>query len=364
MLRWNSTGITVAGISSNPGIANNQLRTPWDVVVDDAYNMYIADTGNNRIQRYAVDSSFGTTVTGQANGSYGSSPSTLWFPVRVLFDSDGNLYVSDSSNNRVQFYRNGASSGTTVAGRLAKMRRSSYDHNSVFLSLTIELKVTFLPWCVCVGPISNSSNALNRTYGIARDPSSNIIYVSDYWNHRIMSYPPGATSGTLVIGGLGVGYNNTQLNYPVGLFFDVPSNSLIIANHVASNIVQYVLGDTSWTLLAGSSTGATGTASTVFLAPVNMVLDPMGNLYVSDRNNHRVQFFQAGQIDATTIAGVTNTSGSTATLLNWPSSLAVDNQLNLYVADTNNQRIQKFLRYWSLHQNYPHFDFPVWVHSK
>jgi hypothetical protein len=49
-----------------------------------------------------------------------------------------------------------------------------------------------------------------------------------------------------------------------------------------------------------------------------------------------------GQSDGITIAGV---SGSNSTMLNSPFSIALDNQLNLYVADTNNQRIQKFLRY-------------------
>lgn len=160
-----------------------------------------------------------------------------------------------------------------------------------------------------------------------------------------MSFASGPYSGTPVIGGLGVGYNNTQLCYPVGLFFDVPSNSLIIANHGAVNIIRYVAGDVGWTLLAGSSTGNSGTAPTRFRSPVNMVLDPMGNLYVADRNNHRIQFFLAGQVNATTIAGVTSTNGSDATLLKWPSSVAVDNQLNLYVADAKNHRIQKYFRY-------------------
>jgi hypothetical protein len=196
-----------------------------------------------------------------------------------------------------------------------------------------------------LGSIVNSSNSLNWTYGIARDPRSDTLYVSDYWNHRIMSFASGANSGTPVLGGLGMGYNNTQLSDPVGLFFDVPSNSLIIANHGANNIVRYVVGDAGWTLLAGSSLANSGTASTRFAAPVNMVLDPMGNLYVSDRNNHRIQFFLAVQMNAATIAGVTTVNGSNATLLNWPSSVAVDNQLNLCVADTYNHRIQKYLRY-------------------
>lgn len=122
MLRWNSTGITVAGISSGPGVANNQLFGPWDVVVDDAYNVFVADTENQRIQKYKSGSAFGTTVAGYANGSYGSSPSSLWSPTRVLLDSDGNIYVSDSANHRVQFWPNAATSGITVAGKTGEKR--------------------------------------------------------------------------------------------------------------------------------------------------------------------------------------------------------------------------------------------------
>lgn len=52
-----------------------------------------------------------------------------------------------------------------------------------------------------------------------------------------------------------------------------------------------------------------------------------------------------GQTVATTIAGVTSTSGSNSTLLNTPHAVRLDNQLNLYVTDTYNHRIQKFTRY-------------------
>jgi len=77
----------------------------------------------------------------------------------------------------------------------------------------------------------------------------------------------------------------------------------------------------------------------------DMVLDPMGNMYVCDRNNQRIQLFKAGEYVGQTIAGTTGVSGINASLLNYPWSLKLDNQLNLYVLDTNNHRVQKFLRY-------------------
>jgi hypothetical protein len=57
-----------------------------------------------------------------------------------------------------------------------------------------------------------------------------------------MAYPSDVTNGTLVLGGQGEGANNTELSTPVGLYFDSFSNSLIIANFGAHNVVRYVLG--------------------------------------------------------------------------------------------------------------------------
>ncbi|CAF0981043.1 unnamed protein product [Rotaria sordida] len=158
-----------------------------------------------------------------------------------------------------------------------------------------------------------------------------------------MSYIAGASSGTVAAGGNGLGTANTQLKYPVGVYFDASSNSLIIANTGANNIVRWVLGASSWTLIAGSMNGTKGSNTTLLNYPVGVTMDSMGNIYVADRNNHRIQFFLAGQSTGITIAGVTNSSGDSAKLLYNPYSIILDAQLNLYVADTYNHRVQKFI---------------------
>ena len=160
-----------------------------------------------------------------------------------------------------------------------------------------------------------------------------------------MSYTSGANNGTLVFGGLGPGITNIQLSYPVGLQFDAVSNSLIIANHLAYNIVRYVLGASNWALVAGDINGLPGTTSTSLRNPTDTTFDPIGNIYVADRNNHRIQFFYINQLNGSTIAGISGVSGYNTTTLNAPWSVRLDSQLNLYVADCNNHRIQKFLRY-------------------
>jgi sugar lactone lactonase YvrE len=160
----------------------------------------------------------------------------------------------------------------------------------------------------------------------------------------VMSYLVGASLGTVVAGGNGRGTSSTQLNYPVGIYFESSSNSLIIANAGANNIVRWTLGAANWILVAGSASGSSGSTSTLLNYPVGVISDSTGNVYVADRNNHRIQFFLSGQSTGRTIAGVTNTQGNSSTLLNNPYSMLPDAQLNLYVADTYNHRIQRFLR--------------------
>jgi len=194
-----------------------------------------------------------------------------------------------------------------------------------------------------VGSPGDASNQFNVPFGIALHPTSGLLYIADFNNHRLMSYAPAATNGTKLLGG--PGYSNTQLYYPQGIHLDLYSNSLIIANNGAHNVVKYPLGGTSWTLLAGSTNGSPGNTSTTFSNPIDVIVDPMGNMYVIERGNSRVQFFYAGQSVGSTIAGITGVIGSNATTFDLPTSLCLDSQLNLYVSDSGNHRIQRFLRY-------------------
>ena len=114
ILRWNKTGITIAGTTGIAGNGSNQLNRPQDVVIDHAYNFYVADRSNNRIQKYSVGGLVGKTVAG--NGTSGKSLDQFNVPPRVILDWNEDLYIADAFNNRIQFWKNGATSGKTVAG--------------------------------------------------------------------------------------------------------------------------------------------------------------------------------------------------------------------------------------------------------
>ena len=199
--------------------------------------------------------------------------------------------------------------------------------------------------CLALGVQGTALNQLNTPFGIALNENSRTIYISEWAGHRIVEYLWGASSGTVVAGGNGAGTGSTQLKGPFAIYLDLTSNSLIIANREANNIVKWVLGDSTWTLLVGDSSGSSGSSSALLNGPNGVTLDPLGNIYVADTSNHRIQFFRKGQTNGTTVAGVTGVSGSTDLLLSGPYAIRLDIDNSLYVADTNNQRIQKFTSY-------------------
>ena len=116
LLNWNTTGLTLAGMTNISGTAANQLNLPVDLALDPSNNMYIADYRNSRIQRWVAGASSGTTVAGLANGTFGRTADALYTPPGVFLDGQDRLFIGDSGNHRVQLYLNGSSSGTTIAG--------------------------------------------------------------------------------------------------------------------------------------------------------------------------------------------------------------------------------------------------------
>ena len=114
------SGGSSGGYSGDGGPATDaSLDYPSGVATDLAGNLYIADTYNQRIRKVAVDGTI-SLVAGNGNAGYSgdgaaASNATLYYPAGVTVDSAGALYIADSANHRV---RKVAASGviSTVAG--------------------------------------------------------------------------------------------------------------------------------------------------------------------------------------------------------------------------------------------------------
>ncbi len=115
-LRWNSSGITILGLARLVGTNSTLLNTPYGMAFDSSNTLYIADHVNHRVQKLLTGTSAAVTVAGSTSGTQGSSMNQLNKPVGLLLDSNDNLYITDRSNNRVQLWTKGATSGSTVAG--------------------------------------------------------------------------------------------------------------------------------------------------------------------------------------------------------------------------------------------------------
>ncbi len=123
---WDPSGITALGTGS-AGSNSDRLNNPYHLVIDSSGSFYVADCGNNRIQKFTASSLVATTVAGQANTQGGTASNELNQPTCVLIDSNDNLYVLDTNNHRVQYFANGLTTGVTVAG-IGKFSSTSVLH--------------------------------------------------------------------------------------------------------------------------------------------------------------------------------------------------------------------------------------------
>ena len=318
--------------SENGGPAvEAQLNYPTDVAVDEAGNLYIADTWNRRIRR--VDQAgIITTVAGNGGVGFGGGgrPAvrvSLDFPSGVAVDGSGNLYIAESGNGRV-FRVDVSGTLTTVAGTGER----GYSGDG--------------------GPAVEAQ--LAEPKGVAMDKAGN-LYIADSWNHRIRRVDPGGTLTTVAgtgergFGGDGGAAATAQLNYPTGVAVDEAGN-LYIADRNNHRIRRVDPGGTITTVAgtgeSGYSRDGVPAAGAWLHTPQKVAVDEAGALYIADSGNHRVRRVDPGGT-ITTVAGVgergySGDRGPAAEAwLYHPGGVAVDGSRNLYIADTWNHRIRR-----------------------
>ena len=326
-------GTGKAGLSGDGGLPTNAgLNLPFAVAVDGPGNLFIADTSNNRIRR--VDASTGviTTVAGGFIGDGGLATSaSLNGPLGVAVDAPGNLFIADFSNQRIRRVDGATGIITTVAGDGA----SGFSRDG--------------------GPAISAS--LSDARGVAVDASGN-LFIADTGNNRVRRVDAStgiittvAGDGTAGFSGDGGPATSASLRFPAGTAVD-PSGNLFIADGLNNRIRRVDAATGTITTVAGNGafgfSGDGGPATDASLRfPRGVAVDASGNLLIADASNHRIRRVDASTGVITTVAGDGGSGFSgdggpaTSASLNLPAGVAVDALGNLFIADTSNHRVRR-----------------------
>jgi uncharacterized protein (TIGR03437 family) len=296
-----SGAANASGANRKPSATS--LNAPKGIALDPWGNLYVADSGNNRVLRFsrpldqtgaiAADLAIGQPDVA-SSGAGAPGPATLRSPSAVALASDGSLFVSDTGNNRVMEFAPVAVSGASA------------------------IRVYGQPgFSAATLPRAVSAQTLNQPSGLAVDAAFN-LYVADTGSHRVLIYA------------------NTRDAAP------------------ASNSASMVIGTDAF------DRAISGSGRQRLNGPADVALDSQGRVYVSDARNHRVLVFPSvifipiTDAEASAVLGQNDFSGVTA---NWssrdasapdglaePAGIFVDRRDTLYVADSANHRVLHFLR--------------------
>lgn len=225
-------------------------------------------------------------------GSEGSEEGQFDFSRGVAVDSQGNVYVADNFNHRIQKF---SSSGDFITA-----------------------------W----GSLGNGDGQLNGPSGVAVDSQDN-AYVADELNHRIQKF---TSAGAFVTAWGSLGNGDGQFNYPHDVAVDSQDNVYIVDS--GNFRIQKFTSEGTFILNWGSSNSIAERIN----VPTGVTVDSQDNVYVADSFSQRIQKFTS---DGVFIAKW-GRWGSSDGQLDGPEGVAVDNEGNVYVADSGNHRIQKF----------------------
>jgi len=380
---------TFAGgeIGDNGPAMQARLDDPRGVAVDGAGNLYIADTGNHRVRRVGPLGTITTVAgTGESGFSGDSGPAVrarLNFPRGVAVDNAGNLLIADSGNHCVRrvdpsgtittiagigAWGFSGDGGPAVAARLNSPGGLVVDSaGNLFIADRFNHRIRRVDPSGTITTIAGTGESgfsgdggpavaaqLSRPSGVAVDNAGN-LFIADRFNHRIRRVDPSGTITTIAgtgeggFGGDGGPAAAAQLNSPNGVAVDSAGNLYIadINNHRIRRVhPSGVITTIAGTLSSGFS-GDGGPAVAVRLSlPTGVAVDGTGNLFIAQSLNDRIRQVDPSGI-ITTIAGTRqkrfsgDNGPATQARLHDPFGLAADNAGNLFIADSNNDRIRR-----------------------
>ncbi|NHI03707.1 hypothetical protein DYY67_0777 [Candidatus Nitrosotalea sp. TS] len=313
--------------------AQNTLNSPQGNVFDSSGNLWVADSQNNRVLMYSktnlgTNGAAATMVLGQnsftskSNDEDQLSASSLNNPGGIAFDSAGNLWVADSQNNRVLMYSKGSGFTTDEAATVV-LGQSDFVSNNNNRDQGRD--------CGNDNHDDDNNNCLsastlNNPGGIAFDSAGN-LWVADSQNNRVLMYSKtnlgtNGAAATMVLGQNSFTSKSndedqlsaSSLNNPGGIAFDSAGN-LWVADSQNNRVLMYSKG----------SGFTTDEAATVVLGQSDFV----------SNNNNRDQGRDCGNDNHDD----DNNNCLSASTLNNPGGIAFDSAGNLWVADSQNNRV-------------------------
>jgi uncharacterized protein (TIGR03437 family) len=256
-----------------------RLHAPTGIAVDELGNWYIADSMNNRIRRITSGGGISTFAgTGDAGSSGDGGPAALaqlTGPRSVALDSQHNLYVADTGNNRIRKITPSGNIVTFAGGFNAPEYLIATSDGSLYVADAGNNRV------VKVLPSGSTSIVAQvlKPSSLVMDASGNIL-VSELT--RVSKISPAGTVTTVLDG----------LNSPRGLAL-TQEGDLLIAE-MGANCIRRLTAAGVLTTIAGTgvagSLGDGGLASLAQLnAPADLVVDLSDKIWVADSGNNRIR---------------------------------------------------------------------------
>lgn len=304
-----------AGFADGTG-TSAKFYFPVGIICDAQGNVYVGDASNDRIRKI-TPAGLVTTFAGSTQGNVDGTGTAAKFntPVGVCTDAQGNFYVGDIGNYMIR---------KITPGALVSMVAGGTEGSGNGQGIAAQFKY----------PV-----------GVCTDLQGN-IYVADNKNHSIRKITPTGLVTTFAGGTAGTADGNgtaAQFDEPYGICSDAQGN-IYVADNVNHRIRKITPAGVVSTI-AGSTAGMqNGNAATAkFNQPDGICVDAQGNIYVSDYYNHCIRMITPAGVVSTLAGGIPGYQDGNASEARFdrPGSICLDTQGNLYVADRYNHRIRK-----------------------
>lgn len=240
VIKYSPSGAYLASIGSL-GSGNGQFDTPWAIAISPAGDFYVSELGNHRISIFDLNFSFKSTL-----GTHGTANGQFNLPGSIAFDNLGNFFVADTGNHRIQKF--------SAAGSFIQS----------------------------VG--SQGSDAGKFVFPSSVYFKNGFLYVTD--STRVQKF----SIGTSIVASSYIGTPGIDYVFPSSMIIDSDGNYLILDK--GENAVIKI--STSNTVIA--TYGSQGTSYGKFSAPQSFYQNFLGQIFIVDSGNNRIQVFDKSTV--------------------------------------------------------------------